>query len=204
MVLNDDNGKELIGDASVDTFREYQSGGLLNQVRPPIIKSYKSLEETLVQTSVPQMLRGEDWEAGKGVEVHLSIAATLEFHEKVGYWPRLHNKDDASHLVELAKSISDRRKNVEGACWGQAINYGFPSGEARDLDDKRIERYARLFSTELTGFCAFLGGAAAQEVIKKSGKFTPIEQVRLQVHLEVHEVKVLHSAICFLFYLCNI
>ena len=178
LVLNDDNGKELVGDASIDMFREYQSGGLLNQVRPPIIKSYKSLEETLVQTPVPQMLRGEDWEAGKGVEVHLSIAAALEFQEKVGYWPRLHNKDDAIKLVELAKSISDGRKTVEGACWSQTVNYGFPSGEERELDAKRIERYARLFSTELTGFCAFLGGAAAQEVIKKSGKFTPIEQVR--------------------------
>jgi hypothetical protein len=178
LVLNDENGKELMGDASIDVFRNYQSGGLLNQVRPPIVKSYKSLEETLVSTSVPQMLRGDDWEAGKGIEVHLSIAATLDFHEKVGYWPRLHNKDDAAQLVEIAKSISESRKTVEGACWGQAVSYGFPSGEARDLDDKRIERYARLFATELTGFCAFLGGAAAQEVIKKSGKFTPIEQVR--------------------------
>ena len=165
-----------MGNASIDIFKNYQSGGLLNQVRPPVVKSYKSLEETLVQTPVPQMLRGDDWEAGKGVEVHLSIAAVLDFHEKNGHWPRLHEKNDASQLVELAKDISDNRKTVEGACWSQAINYGFPSGEARDLDDKRIERYARLFSTELTGFCAFLGGAAAQEVIKKSGKFTPIEQ----------------------------
>lgn len=177
-MLNDDNGKELMGGASIDVFREYQSGGLLNQVRPPIIKSYKSLEETLTGTTVPQMLRGDDWEAGKGVEVHLSIAAVLDFHEKLGCWPKLHNKEDASKLVEIAKSISESRKGVEGACWSQTIYYGFPSGEARDLDEKRIERYARLFATELTGFCAFLGGAAAQEVIKKSGKFTPIEQVR--------------------------
>ena len=175
LVLNDDNGKELMGGASIDMFRNYQSGGLLNQVRPPIVKSYKSLEETLVQTPVPQMLRGDDWEAGKGIEVHLSIAAVLDFQEKNGHWPRLHEKNDASQLVELAKGISDGRKQ-EGACWSQAINYGFPSGESRDLDEKRIERYARLFSAELTGFCAFLGGAAAQEVIKKSGKFTPIEQ----------------------------
>ena len=91
-----------MGNASIDIFKNYQSGGLLNQVRPPVVKSYKSLEETLVQTPVPQMLRGDDWEAGKGVEVHLSIAAVLDFHEKNGHWPRLHEKNDASQLVELA------------------------------------------------------------------------------------------------------
>lgn len=178
-VLNDDNGKKMLEDSSVgsiDVFGMYQSGGLLNQVRPPIVKGYHSLAVTLEKTAVPQMLRGEDWELGKGVDVHLSIAAALNFNEKNGHWPRLHNDDDASQLVKLAGEISEQRKEVEGACWSQSIQYGFPMGEPRDLDKKRIARYSRLFATELTGFCAFLGGAAAQEVIKASGKFTPIDQ----------------------------
>jgi len=179
LVLNDDSGKQLLeesGITSIDVFGSYQSGGLLNQVRPPIAKEYRSLAETLEKTPVPQMLRGEDWELGKGVDIHLSIAAVLNFQEKLGHWPRLHNADDASQLVKLAEEVSNERKSTEGACWAQGIQYGFPMGEPRDLDEKRIGRYARLFSTELSGFCAFLGGAAAQEVIKKSGKFTPIEQ----------------------------
>eukprot|EP00985_Skeletonema_marinoi_P035356 scaffold46347_cov153-Skeletonema_marinoi.AAC.1 len=175
-VLNDDNGKKMLEKTSVDAFRQYQSGGLLNQVRPPIYKQYKSLAETLQGTPVPQMLRGEDWELGKGVEVHLSIAAALDFHEKNNRWPQLHNVDDSSQMVEIATSISDSRKDTEGACWAQSIQYGFPMGEPRDVDKKRIARYSRLFAAELTGFCAFLGGAAAQEVIKASGKFTPIDQ----------------------------
>ena len=179
LVLNDDSGKQLLeesGITSIDVFGSYQSGGLLNQVRPPIAKEYRSLAETLEKTPVPQMLRGEDWELGKGVDIHLSIAAVLNFQEKLGHWPRLHNADDASQLVKLVEELSNERKSIEGACWAQGIQYGFPMGEPRDLDEKRIGRYARLFSTELSGFCAFLGGAAAQEVIKKSGKFTPIEQ----------------------------
>jgi len=179
LVLNDDNGKKLLEDpsiASIDIFGKYQSGGLLNQVRPPITKQYRSLAETLEKTPVPQMLRGEDWELGKGVDVHLSISAALNFHEKAGHWPRLHNADDASQLVKVAEEISKERKTVEGSCWGQNIQYGFPMGETRELDEKRIARYSRLFPTELSGFCAFLGGATAQEVIKASGKFTPIDQ----------------------------
>ena len=176
LVLNDDNGKKLLEDAGIDVFGTYQSGGLLNQIRPPIAKQYRSLADTLEKTAVPQMLRGEDWERGLGVDVHLSIAAVLNFQEKVGYWPRLHNADDSSQLVKMAEEVSNERKNIEGSCWAQSIQYGFPMGEPRELDEKRIGRYSRLFRTELSGFCAFLGGAAAQEVIKASGKFTPIEQ----------------------------
>jgi ubiquitin-activating enzyme E1 len=167
LVLNEDSAKVIC---------QYQSGGLLNQVRPPVTKQYSSLADTLQGTPCPQMLRGEDWELGKGVEVHLSIAAALDFHEKNNRWPQLHNAEDASELLDIAKGISDSRKDIDGACWAQSIQYGFPTGEARDLDEKRIARYSRLFSAELTGFCAFLGGAAAQEVIKASGKFTPIDQ----------------------------
>jgi len=64
----------------------------------------------------------------------------------------------------------------EGVCWAQKIEWGFPSGDARDLDEKRIGRFSKYFEAELTGFCAFLGGAVAQEVLKKTGKFTPIDQ----------------------------
>ena len=168
-------------DASLDAFQSYQAGGLLNQVRPPITKSYNSLEETLESTAVPQMLRGEEWEAGKGIEIHLSIVAVLDFFDEHQRWPGVHSKDDAQKVVELAKKLSEERRKKaqqDGAscCYAQTINWGFPSGEARDLDEARIEQYARLFQTELTGFCAFLGGAAAQEVLKKSGKFTPIDQ----------------------------
>ena len=168
---------------STDAFDSYQAGGLLNQVRPPILKEYRSFAETLESTAVPQMLRGEDWEAGKGIEIHLAIAAVLDFHQIEGKWPGIHNKAGAKNVVEIAKRISEDRKKKEGACWAQDVSFGFPSGEARDIDEKRLERFARLFQTELTGFCAFLGGAAAQEVLKASGKFTPIDQ---WVHHDEH------------------
>ena len=179
LVLNDENGKMLLDVSSIDlidVFGMYLSGGLMNQVRPPVAKQYRSLAETLEKTPVPQMLRGDDWEMGKGVDVHLSVSAVLNFHEKVGHWPRLHNEEDAGLVVKLAAEISNERKSIEGSCWSQSIQFGFPMGEPRELDDKRIARYSRLFPTELTGFCAFLGGAAAQEVIKASGKYTPVDQ----------------------------
>jgi ubiquitin-activating enzyme E1 len=161
---------------TTETFASYESGGLLHQVRPSIFKSYQPLEETLESTTVPQMLRGDDWEAGKGIDVHLSLCAVLDFQEKNNRWPGIHNDKDADIVLELAKSISSARSGKEGTCWSQKVDYGFPTGDERDLDEERVKRFARLFQTELTGFCAFLGGAVAQEVLKKTGKFTPIDQ----------------------------
>jgi ubiquitin-activating enzyme E1 len=163
-------------DIDVSLLQTYQAGGLLNQIRQPIVVSYNSLEQTMIQTPVPQMLRGEDWEAGKGVELHLCTAAVLDFHTIRDHWPRLHSEEDADLMVDLVKDLSQQRQSIEGSCWAQEVSFGFPSGTSRELDLDRVRRYAKLFEAELTGFCAFLGGAAAQEVLKKTGKFTPINQ----------------------------
>mmetsp|Transcript_3005 Transcript_3005/g.6757 ORF Transcript_3005/g.6757 Transcript_3005/m.6757 type:complete len:1300 (+) Transcript_3005:21-3920(+) len=172
LVLPKDDGAK----DSSSLFESYTAGGLLNQVRTPISKSYKSFKETLESVTVPQMLRSEEWEAGKGIDIHLAVAAVLAFYDNERHWPGVHNKNDAEKLVELAKKISADRQDKDGLCYSQNVNWGFPSGEVRDLDEERISRFSRLFQTELTGFCAFLGGAAAQEVLKKVGKFTPIDQ----------------------------
>ena len=44
------------------------------------------------------------------------------------------------------------------------------------MNSASISRFSRFFRGELTGLCAFLGGAVAQEVIKVTGKFSPISQ----------------------------
>lgn len=97
----------------IAAFGSYQAGGLLNQVRPPIQKSYKSLQETLEATAVPQMLRGEEWESGQGIEIHLAIAAVLEFNNQEQRWPGIHSSDDADKVLELAKKLSDERQKKE-------------------------------------------------------------------------------------------
>ena len=160
----------------------YEAGGLLQQVRPPVHKSHQSLEQTLLHTAVPQMLRGDDWEAGKGIEIHLCWQAALRYYQQYNRYPRIHHEQDAQDFFAIVETLDQERQaqakeNPDNTyCYAQSVNYGFPSGEARELDKDRVMLFAKLFQTELTGFCAFLGGAAAQEVLKKTGKFTPISQ----------------------------
>merc|ERR1719313_2791433 len=102
----------------------------------------------------------------------------MEFYEQKGSWPKLLDSGDADALVAIALELSKARQAEDpppedGACWLQKIEWGFPSGEPEELDKvvEKLKRYSLLFQAELTGYCAFLGGAIAQEVIKKTGKF---------------------------------
>ena len=114
-------------------------------------KSYRPLQATLEGTAVPKMLRGEDWEAGRGVDVHLTLAAVLDFETGARRWPRLHNKEDVGKVVVLAEGLLEDRHGTEGACWSQGNQYGFPTGEQRDVCADTVSRYAHLFPTGLTG-----------------------------------------------------
>ena len=134
--------------------------------------SYSSLEESLVSTTsphgppgVPDMLEDEAGQRGDGIDVHLALSAVLDFEEANGRWPALNSEEDAASVVSLTSAVSGRNKEKEGAVWLQKIEWGFPSGEDRPADAKRVGRFAKLFGTELTGFCAYLGGAVAQVAI---------------------------------------
>jgi len=107
------------------------------------------------------------------------LATSLKFQASKGRWPGFMNEADSQEFVAMAKSISDERKSVEGACWLQKIEFCCPSNEPiEDMApvEKKLKQYSMLFEAELTGLCAFLGGLIAQEVIKVTGKFRPIDQ----------------------------
>ena len=185
----------LVGVEAPAVFDQYQFGGLINPVKPTVTKAYASLAASLVATTAqtgapdvaarcPQMLEAEAGGRGDGIDVHLALSAVLDFQEKEGRWPRLHDGADADAVLELAAAVSERHRALGGdAIWAQTFTppdwletFDNTWGVPRELDGARVRRFSRLFGTELTGLCAYLGGAVAQEVIKKTGKFTPVEQ----------------------------
>lgn len=164
---------------SLDTWASYQSGGLVTSVKPTKEMSYTALDKSLVETTCPQMMDQEFWLAGEGCWIQLALATALKFRDEKGKFPGFLSTADADAFVAMAKAISKEREAVEGACWLQKIEFSCPSGEPiEDLGpvEEKLRRYSLLFESELTGFCAFLGGLIAQEVIKKTGKFKPIDQ----------------------------
>ena len=91
-------------------------------------------------------------------------------------WPSLHSDDDAKKFYELCQSLNAERAEVEGACIAASWSWETFGPQTRDVDEVRAKRFSRYFPTELTGLCAYLGGAVAQEVVKSFGKYKPITQ----------------------------
>jgi ubiquitin-activating enzyme E1 len=147
---------------------KWTGGGIINYVKPQKTVNYKSLEATLNnplndQNFFVQHLDDERTYSGRGNQLHLAFAALLDFEEKHNRFPVLHSQEDAKEMVAVATAVNTARGSSEGMV-------------VDSLDADVITMFSLYAATELSGSCAFLGGAVAQEVVKKFGKYTPLNQ----------------------------
>jgi len=156
------------------TLSKWKTGGLINEVKPRKELKFQSLEdaltvpatEGLAQFFGPQHPDQGAWEQGAGKMIHNLYVAALAFFDEKGHFPRLHDEDDSRALKGMLDAVNKghAESGKDGAC------------VVDNVDMKRLNAYSWYFQTELSGYCAFLGGVAAQEVVKKFGKYTPVFQ----------------------------
>jgi ubiquitin-activating enzyme E1 len=161
----------------IQSFKAWVNGGFMKQILQEIHMPFASFADGIEKTPNPTCLMQERSDLGLGIDTLLAIEAAFQFNSSFGRWPTLGSLADAKQVLEFAKNISDSRASAPDSgelCYAQKVEYGFCSGEKRDLDEHRITQFAQLFEAELVGFCSFLGGVVAQEAMKKIGKFTPI------------------------------
>lgn len=163
------DGKPVTIDLSALQWKN--GGGTLSEVKAKKVFKFRTLEESIVApcidesmgTDVLHMDQGK-WFGGVGTQLHLGLAALTRFQTESGGLPKLHCKKDAAKVVELAKAISKEHAEAKNGVTVETVNEALVT---------KMAIYAR---AELSGFCAFLGGVAAQEVLKRFGKWTPVNQ----------------------------
>ena len=98
--------------------------------------------------------------------IHREILTIHEIYGKHNNsLPELNDFKMSQEILEIAKKIYQKGKD-EKLIWIDNIKW----------DDKIILNLAKLAKSEISPICSFLGGMAAQEIIKFTGKFTPINQ----------------------------
>ena len=98
--------------------------------------------------------------------IHCGILSLHEFYEKNNNTlPMLNDAQYSLEILEEAKKIYKKAKSA-GQKWADNIKW----------DDKIILNIANWARSEIPPICSFLGGIVAQEIIKYSGKYTPINQ----------------------------
>lgn len=85
------------------------------------------------------------------------MRAVHAFHTKHGAYPS-DTEEDIIECIALAKTHL-----IEGV-------------EEADLNEKVVRRVARFSRRSLSPLCALFGGLIGQEVIKSTGKYTPLKQ----------------------------
>lgn len=141
---------------SVAGMGAYKRGGLYTQVKMPKIIDFQTLSQQLKK---PLAIESDFAKFGRPAQLHIGFQALHAFVEQKGSLPRPLNDSDADEVLAIAKNLGKQQE------------------ESVDLDDKIIKELSYQARGDLSPMAAFIGGTAAQEVLKSvSGKFHPIVQ----------------------------
>lgn len=84
------------------------------------------------------------------------------------------NKEDSEELLKLAKEWQSNKIDQEG--------FEF---KVEQLDEKLVNNVSLFAQTQISPVCSFWGGIITQEIVKLTGKYTPLRQ---WLHHEFFEV----------------
>ena len=169
-----------IGDIS--NYTDYESGGIIEEVNIPISISHQSLEKRLEEpidiikkkemkaftlTNRCQKFNVDDVSKREEIElIFLSFKAIFEFLDENNRLPKLNCTEDAQIVLKKAKKLFEDIKKEDNLRYKELKEF-----------DERIPINMSLYSScQIPCVTSFLGGIIAQEIIKTTGKYIPINQ----------------------------
>jgi len=149
-------------------YSAYVREGIVSQVKVPHTIKFSSYQNIMsqprpeggVDLAVPDLAK-----FGRSEQLHFAVQAVLQYQAKHGQLPPTRDEAAASECVKLAHELNESRKKG--------------GSEALSLDqvDEDVVRKVALFARcVICPMAAFLGGIVAQEVVKFTGKYSPLHQ----------------------------
>uniref|UniRef100_A0A8C7FIW2 E1 ubiquitin-activating enzyme n=1 Tax=Oncorhynchus kisutch TaxID=8019 RepID=A0A8C7FIW2_ONCKI len=140
-------------------FSDYVRGGIVSQVKMPQKVVFKPLTVSMAE---PEFVMTDFAKFERPGQLHLGFQALHSYQRKHNRLPKPWCQADGEELVSLAKEVNSGQTG---------------SAKVDELDDKLIKKLAFVSAGDLAPLNAFIGGLAAQEVLKAcTGKFMPIMQ----------------------------
>uniref|UniRef100_A0A8C2X5A8 E1 ubiquitin-activating enzyme n=1 Tax=Cyclopterus lumpus TaxID=8103 RepID=A0A8C2X5A8_CYCLU len=140
-------------------FTDYIRGGIVSQVKMPKKISFKSISSSMAE---PEFLLTDFAKFERPGQLHVGFQAIHAFQKKHNHLPAPWNRADGDELLTLAKEVNSAQTG---------------SAKVEQLDDALIKKLSFVASGDLAPINAFIGGLAAQEVMKAcTGKFMPMMQ----------------------------
>eukprot|EP01091_Cochliopodium_minus_P012916 TRINITY_DN402_c0_g1_i14.p1 TRINITY_DN402_c0_g1~~TRINITY_DN402_c0_g1_i14.p1 ORF type:complete len:1062 (-),score=352.53 TRINITY_DN402_c0_g1_i14:167-3286(-) len=149
-------------DQDSSKFGKYLTGGVVKKIKKPRTIDFKSFENSLEDAGNFDL---EDFSKfGSSQQLHFGFRALNKFFKKHGFLPEVGNNEHVNSVVEIAKELNNYAKEKQ-----------LPT-VADELDEKIISLLAKISRGNLNPMAAFIGGVIAQEALKSTGKFSPINQ----------------------------
>jgi len=145
----------------------YKREGIATQVKVPGQMKFISYKQASIR---PKPEGGEELPVpdlakfGRSEQLHLAVQAVREFREKNGKLPECRDEAAASSCLQLAKQMNDARKKEADSLF------------VEELEEDVVKQTAFYAKCMISPMAAFLGGIVAQEVVKWTGKYTPLHQ----------------------------
>ncbi len=147
---------------NISSLPKYRTGGILTQKKLPRKHPMEPMAAKIKNPGFPgDGLVMTDLLGFTELQQHVAFVAVASFSAKHGRLPGLYNEEDAAIVVAIAKDFIGTTMKED-------------MGMELDLEEAITKRAAMLSTVELQPMCAFLGGVVAQEVVKVTGKFTPM------------------------------
>ncbi|KEP60324.1 UNVERIFIED_CONTAM: ubiquitin-activating enzyme E1 family protein [Hammondia hammondi] len=169
-----------IGDTSA--FSPYVSGGIARQVKMPQTIRFKSYEASCrapVAAGEAMLIVPDLGKFGQSEQLHLAFQAVLNFRDRNGGGVHAlppHPLDAAraaSQQAAVAACVAEaQRLNEEAKQLAERGEQGVVCVD--QVDEKLVANVAAYAQCQISPMAAFVGGVIAQEVVKFTGKFTPL------------------------------
>lgn len=148
-------------------FENYKVGGVIEEVILTKEINYKKLKDCFYIPYVENEPEINDYaKEGRNELLHCAILAIHEYYSEKNILPELNNKNQGEEILKIAKIIYENSVKKDEK-WIKNIEY---------FDEKIIMNVIRWSKSEISPLCSFFGGIAAQEIIKITGKYIPINQ----------------------------
>ena len=164
-----------IGDTS--NFGEYKKGGVIYQIKKPKKKEYYEFcqRATMICDDYHPFNCADNTKGGRQELLYMALSGVHDFYLQHNCTlPELNNMEHAKSILENVKKMYDTAKEKSFPCYKNI----------QEFDEKVVLSVARWAAANITPVCAFFGGIIAQEIIKTTGKYAPIDQWLIYDFLE--------------------
>lgn len=149
----------------------YISGGIVQQVKVPKLHSYRSFEEAFETPYLQGQIPPDPTDFakfGRNELLHVAFQVLHKYYKDLNCLPCLNDMEAIKPYIEEARKIylNGKDENVN--------NHWIKNGQ--DFNDEIVECVLKWSASSIVPITSFMGGIVAQEIIKYTGKFTPINQ----------------------------